>query len=169
MFKYLEQAENGVFDQRSSRFYAACVMLGLDALHCKGYVYRDLKPENLLIDVKGYVKIADFGFAKRVTGKTFTLCGTPDYMAPEIITRKGHNKAADFWALGVLVYEMLVGFGPFTPEEPENTSQTYRKILSGRYGVPRRCGREAIDLISKLLVQDPEAGPRGGICYQKAE
>ena len=104
----------GAFDEATAMFFAANVLLALESLHVKGIVYRDLKPENLLLDAQGYLKMADFGFAKYLgTEKTFTICGTPDYQAPEVIMRKGTNKAADYWGLGVLIFEMLVGDPPF--------------------------------------------------------
>ncbi|KAJ0409281.1 hypothetical protein P43SY_006778 [Pythium insidiosum] len=80
-------------------------------MHSKSIAYRDLKPENILLDNEGYMKLADFGLAKLVTDRTWTLCGTPDYLAPEIILNKGHDKAVDYWALGILIYELLTGFG----------------------------------------------------------
>lgn len=104
----------GAFDEATAMFFASNVLLALEFLHEKGIVYRDLKPENLLLDAQGYLKMADFGFAKYVgEDKTFTICGTPDYQAPEVIMRRGTNKAADYWALGVLIFEMLVGDPPF--------------------------------------------------------
>ena len=89
-----------------ARFYAAEVVLGFEYLHSKDIIYRDLKPENILLDHLGHVKITDFGFAKHVPDVTWTLCGTPDYLAPEIIQSKGYGKAVDWWALGVLIYEV---------------------------------------------------------------
>jgi cAMP-dependent protein kinase regulator len=97
----------------NSRFYAACILESLSHLHYRGICYRDLKPENILIDSKGYCVLVDLGFAKVVTDKTYTLCGTPEYLAPEIILSKGHDKGVDYWAFGVLIYEMLVGRSPF--------------------------------------------------------
>ena len=85
-------------------------------LHSKNVIYRDQKPENLLIAVDGYMKLTDFGFAKIVEGRTYTLCGTPEYLAPEIQLNKGHGKAVDWWTLGVLLYEMIAGIDPFSDE-----------------------------------------------------
>ena len=90
-------------------FYATEIILALAHLHRQKIAYRDLKPENILINNDGHVKLTDFGFAKKVIDKTYTLCGTPEYLAPEIILGQGHNKGVDWWALGVLVYELLSG------------------------------------------------------------
>merc|ERR1712113_671150 len=127
-------------------------MGGFEYMHSKNIIYRDLKPENLVIDLNGYLKIADFGFAKVVTDKTFTLCGTPDYLAPEIVTGQGHGKGVDWWTLGVLIYEMLSSFPPFFDDEP---MMTYRKIIKGKVKFPRFFSQEAKDLVSKLLKPKP--------------
>ncbi|KAI8427675.1 hypothetical protein MSG28_002139 [Choristoneura fumiferana] len=132
-------------------FYAAEIVSALEYLHARNIVYRDLKPENLLLAKDGHLKITDFGFAKKLTDRTWTLCGTPEYLAPEIIQSKGHNKAVDWWALGVLIYEMLVGYPPFYDENPFGI---YEKILNGRVEWPRHLDPIAKDVIKKLLVQD---------------
>ena len=108
----------GRFNATTALFYTVEIVSALDYLHSLSIVYRDLKPENLLLDREGHLKITDFGFAKRVTDRTWTLCGTPEYLAPEIIQSKGHNKAVDWWALGILVYEMLAGYPPFFDDNP---------------------------------------------------
>ena len=83
-------------------------------LHSKNIIYRDLKPENILIDDEGYLKLTDFGFAKYCETRTYTLCGTPEYLAPEIVDRKGHGRSVDWWSVGCIIYEMLTGQPPFT-------------------------------------------------------
>lgn len=101
LFSYLRNA--GRFSTSTGNFYSSEIVLALEYLHSKSIVYRDLKPENLLLDKDGHLKITDFGFAKKLTDRTWTLCGTPEYLAPEIIQSKGHNKAVDWWALGELL------------------------------------------------------------------
>lgn len=94
-------------------FYITEIVLALEYLHKQKIAYRDLKPENLLVAADGHLKITDFGFAKRIDDRTFTLCGTPEYLAPEIIMSVGHNLGVDWWALGILIFEMLAGYPPF--------------------------------------------------------
>lgn len=114
-------------------FYTTEIVLALEYMHSKKIAYRDLKPENLLIASDGHLKITDFGFAKKIVDRSFTLCGTPEYLAPEIIMSSGHNHGVDWWALGVLVFEMLAGYPPFYDT---NTYEIYRKITIGYFDYP---------------------------------
>jgi len=149
LFSYLRNA--GRFNVSSANFYTAEIVSALDYLHGRSIVYRDLKPENLLLDREGHLKLTDFGFAKTLEDRTWTLCGTPEYLAPEIIQAKGHNRAVDWWALGILVYEMLIGYPPFYDENPFTI---YEKILNAKIEWPKHVDPVAKDLIRKLLVQD---------------
>ncbi|XP_038639137.1 cGMP-dependent protein kinase 2 isoform X1 [Scyliorhinus canicula] len=144
------------FDEPTARFCVGCVVEAFDYLHNRGIVYRDLKPENLLLDSDGYVKMADFGFAKWIGlgKKTWTFCGTPEYVAPEIIMNKGHDFGADYWSLGILVFELLTGNPPFTGPDP---IQIYNMILRGMEKVdfPKRISKRPEDLIRKLCKVNP--------------
>ncbi|XP_051897493.1 cGMP-dependent protein kinase 2 [Pristis pectinata] len=144
------------FDEPTARFCVGCVVEAFDYLHNRGIVYRDLKPENLLLDSDGYVKMADFGFAKRIGlgKKTWTFCGTPEYVAPEIIMNKGHDFGADYWSLGILVYELLTGNPPFTGPDP---IEIYNMILKGMEKVdfPKRIPKRPADLIRRLCKVNP--------------
>jgi serine/threonine protein kinase len=143
----------GKFPDDVARFYASEIIAILEHLHSKNIVYRDLKPENILLDPHGHVKLADFGFAKQIVDRTWTMCGTPDYMAPELIAMSGHGVAVDYWSLGVLVFEMLVGFPPFTDS---TTMGLFAKIREpGKLVIPDHVSPEAQHFIRSLLVVDP--------------
>ena len=142
----------GNFPERDARFYVAGVVLGFIEMHRHKIAYRDLKPENLLMDRDGFPKLCDFGLAKVVDGKTWTLCGTPDYLAPEIILSKGHDRTADLWALGVLVYELCTGYAPFSCDDP---MEVYQLILECDYEFPRGTSKNMRDLVNKLLQHVP--------------
>eukprot|EP00924_Labyrinthula_sp_SR-Ha-C_P006231 maker-scaffold_31-snap-gene-0.46-mRNA-1 protein AED:0.36 eAED:0.36 QI:0/0/0/1/0/0/4/0/770 len=132
-------------------FYVACVVSALEVLHVRNIIYRDLKPENLMIDPNGYLKLVDFGFAKVVEYRTYTLCGTPDYFSPELVLGSGYGKGNDLWALGILAYELIAGFTPFgSNEDPQ--SEVYKKIVREEVRFPKDCYDQAgMSLISGLL------------------
>ena len=160
LFTHLRRAQR--FTPDVTRFYLATIILALRYLHSFNIIYRDLKPENLLLDSRGYLRLTDFGFAKIVDDRTWTLCGTPEYLAPEIIQSDGHGKAADWWALGVLIFEMIAGYPPFYGDTPV---KVYEKILAGRLEFPPSFKDESTDLVRRLLNPDPAlrlGGSRAG-------
>ncbi|KAF7660814.1 hypothetical protein LDENG_00273860 [Lucifuga dentata] len=148
--------DRGSFDDGSTRFYAGCVIEALAFLHSRGIIYRDLKPENIILDQRGYAKLVDFGFAKKVGlgKKTWTFCGTPEYVAPEIILNKGHDSSADCWSLGILVFELMSGSPPFSESDP---MKTYNVILRGIDMVefPKKINKSAANLIKRLCRDNP--------------
>lgn len=149
LFTYLRSL--GKFPASQASFYAAQVTLMFEYLHSNNVIYRDLKPENLLIDPEGYLKLTDFGFAKIVDGRTYTLCGTPEYLAPEILTNKGHGKGVDWWTLGVLLYEMIAGIDPFNDDDP---MAIYQNILRNSLKFPKKFDKDAKSLVKHLLEAD---------------
>lgn len=152
LFTYLRRA--GRFPLGTTKFYAAEIVCALEYMHNLNIVYRDLKPENLLLDARGHIKIADFGFAKIIPdNKTWTLCGTPEYLAPEIILGRGHGRPVDWWALGILIYEMMAGFPPYYDETP---FLIYEKILAGKLEFPPHFDGPLCDLLTGLLQPDPQ-------------
>ena len=124
----------------------------LGFLTARNIAHRDLKLENLLFDEKGYLKLVDFGFAKKIESRTFTFCGTPDYLAPEILSHAGHNCAVDWWTLGVLTYEMLHGEPPFVEDDQ---MATFKRIAALDYKIRSHVPPEAKDLIKRMLLTNP--------------
>lgn len=141
----------GRFDHLATKFYGSQVILALEYMHSLSFIYRDLKPENLLMDRKGYLKLTDFGFSKKIESSTYTICGTPEYLAPEILLNKGHGKGVDWWSLGILFFELMSGYPPFTDDDP---LLIYQKILAGRVTFPRHYDKNAKSFVKKLLVAD---------------
>ncbi|KAK0633205.1 kinase-like domain-containing protein [Immersiella caudata] len=160
LFTYLRKFRR--FDEEMARFYAAEIVLVLEYLHEAqgGIAYRDMKPENLLLDAEGHIKLVDFGFAKRLGNnndehavETYTLCGTPEYLAPEVIHNKGHTTAVDWWALGILIYEFLTGYPPFWHQNP---IEIYKQIVEKPVIFPQDppISDAAKDIIRQLCTVD---------------
>ncbi|XP_070286625.1 serine/threonine-protein kinase N3 isoform X2 [Myotis yumanensis] len=150
------QIHEDVFPEPQARFYLACVVLGLQFLHEKKIIYRDLKLDNLLLDAQGFLKIADFGLCKEGIGfgdRTSTFCGTPEFLAPEVLTQEAYTRAVDWWGLGVLLYEMLVGECPFPGDTEE---EVFDCIVNAEAPYPRFLSVQGLELIQKLLQKCPE-------------
>lgn len=151
---HVQQA--GRFPQDRARFYSAEIVCGLKFLHKKGIIYRDLKLDNILLDTEGHVRIADFGMCKLQVyrdGKADTFCGTPDYMAPEIIQGHHYNHAVDWWSFGVLLYEMLIGQSPFNGSDED---ELFWSICNEHAYYPRFVTKEALSILKHLLQKNPE-------------
>ncbi|KAF9519393.1 hypothetical protein BS47DRAFT_1337145 [Hydnum rufescens UP504] len=153
LFYHLQR--EGRFDQVRSRFYAAELLCALEHLHSFNVVYRDLKPENILLDFTGHIALCDFGLCKlnmTEDSKTNTFCGTPEYIAPELLESRGYTKTVDWWTLGVLIYEMLTGLPPFYDQD---VNKMYQRILQDSLRFPEEMSPEAKAIISALLRRDP--------------
>lgn len=153
------------FSEPRVKLYAAELFLALDHIHKHNVVYRDLKPENVLMDREGHVLLTDFGLAKILSNqdRTHTFCGTPEYLAPEVLLQQGHGKPVDWWSYGTLIYEMLIGIPPFYSE---NTQEMYDMILHSELLLPDQLlSKEVQDLLIRLLARDPRkrlgSGERG--------
>lgn len=151
LFTYHRKARK--FSEKQARFYAAQVFLALEYLHYCSLLYRDLKPENIMIDRNGYLKVTDFGFAKKVETRTMTLCGTPEYLPPEIIQSKPYGTSVDWWAFGVLIYEFVCGHSPFASHN-RDVMVMYNKICEGEYKMPSSLSGSLRHLIDHLLQVD---------------
>lgn len=153
-----------MFTEDDVKFYLAELALALDHLHRLGIIYRDLKPENILLDVDGHISLTDFGLSKEALNdqKTYSFCGTVEYMAPEVINRKGHSMAADWWSFGVLMFEMLTGALPFQGLDRKDTMM---QILKAKLGMPQFLSPEAQSLLRALFKRNPAnrlgSGPNG--------
>ena len=165
MFYHMHDGQIVIFNNDKTKFYILELVLALEFLHKNNMVYRDLKPENILLDAKGHVKITDFGLSKILdeeNDKAFTICGTPQYLAPEVLLKKGYDKGVDWWSLGCVMYEMLTGKLPFAIKRGIKLSpKLYQKGIE----FPKNINKDAKDLIEKLLVVDPQErlgeGPNG--------
>lgn len=154
LFQHLKRVVR--FKEDQAKFFCASVVCAIGHLHNADYIYRDLKPENILLDETGYPKITDFGLAKylKVSSLADTYCGTPEYMAPEVILKKGCNRAADWWSLGILAYEMLFGAPPFyTQDVAEMQKRTLLQEL--KFPTKKNVSRACLDFIAGLLMKIP--------------
>ncbi|XP_060894989.1 serine/threonine-protein kinase N2-like isoform X1 [Labrus mixtus] len=146
---------NDVFSEAQTRFYSACVVLGLEFLHLNKIIYRDLKLDNLLMDADGFVKITDFGLCKEGMGhgdRTSTFCGTPEFLAPEVLTDDNYTRAVDWWGMGVLIFEMLVGESPFPGEDEE---EVFDSIVNDDVQYPASLPPDVVCIVQKLLKKNP--------------
>jgi cGMP-dependent protein kinase len=161
--------ELNLLKECDARFYTGCISLILEHLHERNIIFRDLKPENVVIDAEGYPKLIDFGTAKFVNGRTYTIVGTPHYMAPEVITGHGYGLSADFWSLGVMVFEFLFGNVPFGEDE-SNPYTIYEKVQERRLVFPKWVDNKnkVKEFINQLLSKNPAVRTAGSIENFKA-
>ncbi|ORM41243.1 cAMP-dependent protein kinase catalytic subunit alpha [Babesia sp. Xinjiang] len=146
----------GLLSRSQAQFYIASIVLAFEYLHERQIAYRDLKPENIMLDEQGYIKLIDFGCAKKIKGRAYTLIGTPHYMAPEVILGKGYGCLADVWSFGVCLYEFVCGPLPFGNDVSDQLD-IFREILKGELVFPEYVqDQEAVNIIKRLLCRVPE-------------
>ena len=154
LFYHLKQVKKG-FDETRARFYASEMLLALEYLHNMGVVYRDLKPENILIDSEGHIRLTDFGLSKaglrENSNRTESFCGTPEYLAPEIIKEKQYGYSVDWYSFGLVLYEMMTGINPFKTGKEMTFVEQMNDILDKEIVIPKSFSIEAQDLLRKLL------------------
>jgi len=154
IFFHIQRVER--FNEDAARFYAAQLVMAISHLHENNIIYRDLKPENVLIDRDGYIKVTDFGLSKQNildNHSTNSFCGTPEYLAPEIVENKGHGKAVDWWSLGAIIFEMLTGVPPFSSKD---RNKLFNSIKIGEIRYPSYISKEALSLMNSLFIKDPD-------------
>jgi len=153
LFFHLQKEKK--FSEERVKFYSAEILLALEHLHENGIIYRDLKPENILITSDGHITLTDFGLCKegieREEDRTGTFCGTPEYLAPEVLKGKGYGKAVDWWSYGSLIYEMLTGLPPFYSQDVQ---EMYRKIMTDKLKFPANMSDDSKALLEGLLQRD---------------
>lgn len=162
---FFHLGREGRFTEARSRFYTAEIILAISYVHSLDIVYRDLKPENVLIDAMGHIRLTDFGLSKEgISGSSSganSFCGTPEYLAPEILNRQGHGCAVDWWSLGALLYEMLSGLPPFYCKDRE---RLFEKIRKSELHYPASLSDQAKSVLRGLLTKDPNlrlgSGPK---------
>jgi serine/threonine protein kinase len=160
---FLRLGREGIFMEKDAAFYLGEIILGVDHLHSLGILHRDLKPENILLGIDGHICLTDFGLAKDFGpdwndeggDRASTICGTQEYMAPEMVAQKGYGKAADYWSLGCIAYEMLNGLPPFSSKQ--GSKELFRKIMSEKVKMPAGSTAPACKLLKGLLNRNPDA------------
>ena len=144
---------NGSLPEGDARFYGAQIVLALEYLHFLNIIHRDLKLGNLLLDQRGYIKVIDYGMSKRVLDESWTFCGTPNYLAPEMVQQQEHNKAVDWWAFGVVLFKMTAGKQPFVGR---NKDELHENIVKAEVKYPKRFSSKFKDLLQSLFQRDPK-------------